>query len=445
MERKKSRQKLTDSTADHHAAEHLNPCSFVNVDFSTLKESPPPKPLPYDDLICIADTNISMAERLKDFELEKDNNLKLINKEIIAAQKKVLPSILKQLATKVWNMKKIVGVSLKIDVFQPRSMIERTMEMFRYFPHYCEKAVDIKDPLERMKLVTTALIASLQYQLCQWKPFNPILGETYQAKLGDNTKIEVEHISHHPAISQFYITGKGWKSYGSLIFGGKIGANKVTIYYDKWFTVEFDDGIKFEILYPGLKMGGLIFGARKMSFTNCLVLKCESAGIKTVVRFNPKNKKKKKFMGLMSVLKYHDIEGKIYKFNREKEKKTFKTKWGDTQKAIEKLGDIEEELVELEGNWLTNFKIGGEDYWRCEEHHLASPQTPVTDSEALPSSFRFREDLTWLYYGSKDNSQYWKYLLENQQRADRKNREDGYKKRTKKTKKKGFFSRFKRN
>lgn len=446
MERKGSQPKLTDSTAEHHAAEHLSPCSFVDIDFSTLEDSPPPKPIPFSDLVKLADTNMSMERRLEDFELESNNNLKLVNKEIISAQKKVLPSILKQLATKVWNMKKIVGMSLKIDIFQPRSMIERTPEMFRFFPYYCEKACETESVSERVRLVTCALVGSMQYQLDQWKPFNPILGETYQAKLGQHTDLSMEHICHHPAISQFLVSGRGWRATGSFIFAGKIGANKVTIYYDKWFNVEFDDGVKLEVLYPGLRMGGLIFGSRKMSYTNCLVVKCVSAGIKSVLKFNPKHKKKKKFLGLMNVLRYHDIEGKLYVFNPDKEAKTMKKKWSDTQKAVEKMNDIAEEIEPISGNWLKNLVFGESEYWNAADYGLASAQVPVEDKFALPSSYRFREDLAWLQYENKKHSQFWKHLLENQQRSDRKHREEGYKARAKKKGgKKGFFSRFRRN
>jgi hypothetical protein len=38
----------------------------------------------------------------------------------------------------------------------------------------------------------------------QLKPFNPIWGETFQAKIGD-TKMYLEQTSHHPPIYHFYV------------------------------------------------------------------------------------------------------------------------------------------------------------------------------------------------------------------------------------------------
>ena len=42
---------------------------------------------------------------------------------------------------------------------------------------------------------------------------------------------------------------------------------------------------------------------------------------------------------------------------------------------------------------------------------------PVSDSEALPSDVRFREDLRALIEGDTNKSQHMKELLENKQRA----------------------------
>lgn len=47
------------------------------------------------------------------------------------------------------------------------------------------------------------------------KPFNPILGETYQATV-NGCNIYLEQISHHPAISAYFFEGRGYKCFGSI-------------------------------------------------------------------------------------------------------------------------------------------------------------------------------------------------------------------------------------
>ena len=56
-----------------------------------------------------------------------------------------------------------------------------------------------------MKNVVTFCISGL-YMLCkQMKPFNPIIGETYQGYWPDGSSIYCEHTSHHPPITNFFV------------------------------------------------------------------------------------------------------------------------------------------------------------------------------------------------------------------------------------------------
>ena len=45
------------------------------------------------------------------------------------------------------------------------------------------------------------------------KPFNPILGETFQAKTG-NTEIYIEQTSHHPPILNYYVKNPSFTAFG---------------------------------------------------------------------------------------------------------------------------------------------------------------------------------------------------------------------------------------
>ena len=56
------------------------------------------------------------------------------------------------------------------------------------------------------------------------KPFNPILGETYQGTI-DGCPIFLEQISHHPPISALYLVGRGFKIYGNVQSKASLGLN----------------------------------------------------------------------------------------------------------------------------------------------------------------------------------------------------------------------------
>lgn len=69
------------------------------------------------------------------------------------------------------------------------------------------------DPVERLRWVATWFTAGLQHVFESWKkPFNPILGETWQAVQEDGSAIFMEQISHHPAISAFQMIGPGQRA-----------------------------------------------------------------------------------------------------------------------------------------------------------------------------------------------------------------------------------------
>jgi len=61
--------------------------------------------------------------------------------------------------------------------------------------------------VERMKFVICFAIAGLQYGAIQDKPFNPILGETFQGFFEDGSQIFIEQVSHHPPVSAFQVLG----------------------------------------------------------------------------------------------------------------------------------------------------------------------------------------------------------------------------------------------
>jgi len=61
-------------------------------------------------------------------------------------------------------------------------------------------------------------------ELVMLKPFNPILGETFQAKIG-GIPIYYEQISHHPPISSYFMKSSEFTIYGNLIAIANVSLN----------------------------------------------------------------------------------------------------------------------------------------------------------------------------------------------------------------------------
>lgn len=136
----------------------------------------------------------------KAFEKAEATSLVFTNDEIISDQRGVAFYLVKKIGINLLTGKSIMNISLPIKLFEPKSLLEKIAESFSFAPYYFLKAADQTDPIERVKTLITLYIASLQLEPQMLKPFNPILGETFQGVIG-SYEIALEQISHHPPIT----------------------------------------------------------------------------------------------------------------------------------------------------------------------------------------------------------------------------------------------------
>jgi len=84
---------------------------------------------------------------------------------------------------------------------------------------------------------------------------------------------------------------------------------------------------------------------------------------------------------------------------------------------LSELPDVEKELSNISGCWLSELSFDDNKYWEIDSY---TPSRQVAVKNPIPSDYRFREDLIWLYRGNQDFAQRWKIRLEEQQRHERK-------------------------
>ena len=148
------------------------------------------------------------------------------NETKIAAQKQVFNFLMKKIGSNIVQGKSILNISLPIYIFDTRSNLERFAFSFTFAPEYLEKAANCVDPLLQMKYAISFLLTTTLMYLNLEKPFNPILGETYQGFIA-GCPVYLEQISHHPPICAFLLYGRGYKLYGHLESTAKMHANSV--------------------------------------------------------------------------------------------------------------------------------------------------------------------------------------------------------------------------
>lgn len=188
------------------------------------------------------------------------------NQDELNSQSGIFIELLQRAGKQLMEGKGIVAVSLPVRIFEKRSTIERICDLWCTGPYYLKKAAIETDAVERLKLVITFTVSGMHQVASQRKPFNPILGETYEGVFPDGTRIYMEHISHHPPISVFLVEHPDglYKFEGSYEYTAKITdlGNSVTGRQVGKSKVWFKDGSHIEFDLPTMKIYGLLYGKR---------------------------------------------------------------------------------------------------------------------------------------------------------------------------------------
>ena len=144
-------------------------------------------------------------------------------------QKGILKDVLSQLTRNFIKGLGISHMSLPVRMFEATSTIQRIIDMLSFAPIFLKTAVFLDDPLERFKNCIAFAVAGMHLCTGQLKPFNPILGETFEGFLDDGTKLFCEHISHHPPITTYLMEDVDnlYSFYGSAEFTAQLGANNL--------------------------------------------------------------------------------------------------------------------------------------------------------------------------------------------------------------------------
>eukprot|EP00824_Muranothrix_gubernata_P005883 TRINITY_DN17641_c0_g1_i2.p1 TRINITY_DN17641_c0_g1~~TRINITY_DN17641_c0_g1_i2.p1 ORF type:complete len:471 (-),score=71.03 TRINITY_DN17641_c0_g1_i2:52-1464(-) len=381
------------------------------------KKMPPPPTFQTQEEMQKMDLT-DIMEVFKDWTIMQDGSLKLSNKEIISKQSSAMFDMFKKMAKSVFNSD-ILGLSLPASMNEPRSMTERMCNFYRMFAQYIWRASTIHDKLERFKLMIAGSIGSFILDCSSEKPFNPILGETFQAGYEDGTLFYAEQTSHHPATCHTYIVGPNNSYTDSAHFSafGKFTPNTMKMIMEGSEKLVFKDGYWIKTgSFPIFKISGFLSGDMRFRLKGPYEFE-DSDGIKAVVFFD--HGAKEGLIWKKKVFPKDSIEGIIYLPDRNAPKLKKKPK------RIEDLNDVKTELSRISGSWLKNIDINGVNYWNIQKMQL---QEMRFQGNPIPSDVRFREDIIWLKRGKVVFADSWKDAIEIRQRADAKLRSAAAKK-----------------
>ncbi|XP_074561402.1 oxysterol-binding protein-related protein 1B-like [Curcuma longa] len=156
----------------------------------------------------------------------------------------------------LWSMiknnvgKDLSKVCLPVYFNEPLSSLQKCFEDLEY-SYLLDQAYDYgKKGDSLMRILNVAAFAVSGYSSCDGrvcKPFNPLLGETYEAEFPEKgVRFISEKVSHHPMLIACHCEGRGWKFWGDSNLKSKFWGQSIQLDPAGILTLEFDDGEIFQ-------------------------------------------------------------------------------------------------------------------------------------------------------------------------------------------------------
>ena len=355
---------------------------------------------------------------LVDTKYEKNlkyEGLLLQDPAIAERHKKVISWLIKKIGSNLIKGQSVMNISLPVYIFDGRTMLEIFAYELKQSPIFLSRAYYSTSLMEKLKWVTTFLLSQLYLSTLQTKPFNPIIGETFQTKIG-SMNVYCELIVNKPPTCSFYCIddNKTYKFYGYVGTVASTGANSCKATKRGKIILEFKDGSKYRIYYPNIYLSGVNVGNKLFNYKNVALIVDEINQYVSYIKFNPDDKKS----GIFSM------------FSSKKEKKNPDYFIGDILKLSDVKIDNEGAKHEREkkatsfcsisGEWSSFISFDNEIYWTRNNEDLLSLYFM---DFTLPSDSTFREDVKLFKEGKETEAQTIKENYEQVQRDDRKLRE----------------------
>lgn len=127
--------------------------------------------------------------------------------------------------------KDISKITLPSVLCEPLTFLQKCAENFEY-SEILDQAVQSADPLTRLMYVGVFAVAAYGNTLNRFqKPFNPMLGETYEYVHPEkNFRMICEQVSHHPPVSAAYAESPDWVFWTEIFVKNKFWGQSLEVF-----------------------------------------------------------------------------------------------------------------------------------------------------------------------------------------------------------------------
>ncbi|XP_059275989.1 oxysterol-binding protein-related protein 2A isoform X1 [Lycium ferocissimum] len=333
----------------------------------------------------------------------------------------------KEKGVSLWSMikdnvgKDLTRVCLPVYFNEPISSLQKCFEDLEY-SYLLDRAYEHgKSGNSLLRILNVAAFAVSGYASTEGrhcKPFNPLLGETYEADFPEKgVRFFSEKVSHHPTLIACHCEGRGWKFWADSNLKSKFWGRSIQLDPVGTLTLEFDDGEIFQWSKVTTSIYNLILGK----------IYCDHHGLMHI-RGNRQHSCKLKFKEPSIIERNpHQVHGFVEDITGKKVATLF-GKWNES-------------MYYVNGEWASKPKDSSDSslLWRrnnpppnLTRYNLSSfaitlnELTPGLKEKLPPTDSRLRPDQRHLENGEYDKANSEKLRLETRQRMSRKLQENGW-------------------
>lgn len=354
-----------------------------------------------------------------------------INYPYVRRRKKLPDPVEKEKGVSLWSMikdnigKDLTKVCLPVYFNEPLSSLQKCFEDLEY-SYLIDRAYEWGkrgDSLMRILSVAAFAVsgyASTDGRSC--KPFNPLLGETYEADYPDKgLRFFSEKVSHHPMVVACHCEGNGWRFWADSNLKSKFWGRSIQLDPVGVLTLEFDDGEVFQWSKVTTSIYNLILGK----------LYCDHYGTMRI-QGNREYSCKLKFKEQSIIDRNpHQVQGVI----QDRSGRTVATlfgKWDESMHYV--MGDCfgkgkgSENFSEAHLLWKRSKPPKFPTRYNFTSFAITLNElTPGLKEKLPPTDSRLRPDQRCLENGEYERANAEKLRLEQRQRQARKMQESGWK------------------
>lgn len=310
-------------------------------------------------------------------------------------------------------------MSIPVWLMEPLTVLQKAAENMEYC-ELLERAAHEEDPAKRLALVAAFCSSVYASSERTYKPFNPILGETFEMEgIVDGMWYIAEQVSHHPPVCAAHGEGKSWsydltsspktKFMGNWIDVFPVGRTRITLK---------TTGETFGLITPVTRVQNLIVGRMWVDNVGPMKVTNLTTGWVCKLEYKP--------CGWFGAGRY-EVDGAVWDKDEGGEAKlAVFGKWVEGLACAE--CDAEGAPLEKAGDiplWEAKQPIEDDPYNFMEfTHHLNSTASAPKEKALLASDSRYRPDRAALEKEDNGEAQSQKHTLEERQRAEQREREE---------------------